>query len=215
MVIVSVKAWFLQTMDREPSAALDPLWTVDESQEPFKMYSRTLSASHQVIRFVIFAKCSWSRGNISRNFCVCEETFRTCYTCREAVKLLRFLLSPYSLIETCSNVHGRAFAEQQIWGWRKFIFGGRGIIKFENPRVQVYCIGPTRTGFNALGSDWVTLGYGNVRLSYFVLGYIVAARSKAWTVFARSDAGIVGSNPTQGMDVCIVCVYSVFLLFCE
>jgi hypothetical protein len=32
----------------------------------------------------------------------------------------------------------------------------------------------------------------------------VAARSKTWTVFARSKAGIVGSNPTQGMDVYIV-----------
>jgi hypothetical protein len=42
----------------------------------------------------------------------------------------------------------------------------------------------------------------------------VAARSKAWTVFARSNTEIVGSNPTQGMDVCIVCVYSVFVLFC-
>jgi hypothetical protein len=40
----------------------------------------------------------------------------------------------------------------------------------------------------------------------------VAAQCKAWTVFARSKAGIVGSNPTQGMDVC-VCVYSVFVLF--
>jgi hypothetical protein len=29
----------------------------------------------------------------------------------------------------------------------------------------------------------------------------VTVRSKAWTVFARSNAGIVGSNPTQGMDV--------------
>jgi hypothetical protein len=36
----------------------------------------------------------------------------------------------------------------------------------------------------------------------------VAARSMAWTVFARSNTGIVGSNPTQGIDVC-VCVYSV------
>jgi hypothetical protein len=35
----------------------------------------------------------------------------------------------------------------------------------------------------------------------------VAARSKAETVFARSNAGIVGSNPAQGMDVCV-------LLFC-
>jgi hypothetical protein len=38
----------------------------------------------------------------------------------------------------------------------------------------------------------------------------VATQSKAWTVFARSNAGIVGSNPTQGMDVCVrlfcVCV---------
>jgi hypothetical protein len=29
----------------------------------------------------------------------------------------------------------------------------------------------------------------------------VAEWSKARTVFARLDAGIVGSNPTQGMDV--------------
>jgi hypothetical protein len=36
-----------------------------------------------------------------------------------------------------------------------------------------------------------------------------AARFKSWTVFARPHAGIVGSNPTQGMDVCIVCVCSV------
>jgi hypothetical protein len=32
----------------------------------------------------------------------------------------------------------------------------------------------------------------------------VAARSKTWTVFARSNIGIVGSNPTQGMDVCVL-----------
>jgi hypothetical protein len=38
----------------------------------------------------------------------------------------------------------------------------------------------------------------------------VAARSKALTVFACLNAGIVGSNPTRGMDVCLrlfcVCV---------
>jgi hypothetical protein len=42
----------------------------------------------------------------------------------------------------------------------------------------------------------------------------VAARSKAWTVFASSNTGIVGSDPTQGMDVCIVYLCSVFVLFC-
>jgi hypothetical protein len=36
----------------------------------------------------------------------------------------------------------------------------------------------------------------------------VAARSKAWNLFARSNAGIVGSNPTQGMDVCL-CLFCV------
>jgi hypothetical protein len=31
---------------------------------------------------------------------------------------------------------------------------------------------------------------------------IVAARSKAWTVFACWNAEMVSSNPTQGMDIC-------------
>jgi hypothetical protein len=31
----------------------------------------------------------------------------------------------------------------------------------------------------------------------------VAAPTKACTTFALSNAGIVGSNPTQGMDVCV------------
>jgi hypothetical protein len=43
---------------------------------------------------------------------------------------------------------------------------------------------------------------------------IVAARSMAWTVFALSNTGVVGSNPIQVMDVCIVWIYSVFVLFC-
>jgi hypothetical protein len=31
----------------------------------------------------------------------------------------------------------------------------------------------------------------------------VAARSNAWTAFARSNAGIVGSNTTQDVDICM------------
>jgi hypothetical protein len=38
----------------------------------------------------------------------------------------------------------------------------------------------------------------------------VAVRSKALTVFARSNAGIVGSNPTEASMS--VFVYSVFVL---
>jgi hypothetical protein len=39
----------------------------------------------------------------------------------------------------------------------------------------------------------------------------VAERFKAWTVFARSEAGIVDLNPTQGVDVWYVYV---FMLSC-
>jgi hypothetical protein len=41
----------------------------------------------------------------------------------------------------------------------------------------------------------------------------VAARYKAWTVFTRSNAGIVGSNPSRGMHICVR-VYTVFVFFC-
>jgi hypothetical protein len=43
--------------------------------------------------------------------------------------------------------------------------------------------------------------------SYKEEPFTVAARSKAWTVFACSNAGIVGSNPTQSMDVCLHLFY--------
>jgi hypothetical protein len=50
--------------------------------------------------------------------------------------------------------------------------------------------------------------------SVHVVGPITEApQSKASTVFARSDAGIVGSSPTEGMDVS-VCVYSVCVVLC-
>jgi hypothetical protein len=40
------------------------------------------------------------------------------------------------------------------------------------------------------------------RNSIFV-SYHFTCRSKAWNFFARSNTGIVGSNPTQDMDVCV------------
>jgi hypothetical protein len=50
-------------------------------------------------------------------------------------------------------------------------------------------------------------------MMYSLLPTTVAAQSKAWTVFTRSNSDVVGSNSTWGMDVC-VCVYSVFVLPC-
>jgi hypothetical protein len=41
----------------------------------------------------------------------------------------------------------------------------------------------------------------------------VAVLTTAWTVFASSNTGIVGSNPTRGVDVCLrlFCVHAVAL----
>jgi hypothetical protein len=38
----------------------------------------------------------------------------------------------------------------------------------------------------------------------------VVVRFEAWTVFARSKAGVVGSNLTRGIHVCVrlFCVYA-------
>jgi hypothetical protein len=63
------------------------------------------------------------------------------------------------------------------------------------------------TGYN--GIKFLTEALRIVLLRNSYLPIRVAALYKAWTVFARSNAGIVGSIPIRGMDVC---VYSVFLL---
>jgi hypothetical protein len=54
-------------------------------------------------------------------------------------------------------------------------------------------------------------------LVYLIIGKVVppvtvAEQAKAWTVFASSEAGIVCSNPTQGMD--FWCVYAFILCLC-
>jgi hypothetical protein len=50
---------------------------------------------------------------------------------------------------------------------------------------------------------------------YSIVPVTVAECSKAWTVLDRLDAGIVGSNPTQDIDVYgYVYVYSMSVLPC-
>jgi hypothetical protein len=57
-------------------------------------------------------------------------------------------------------------------------------------------------------------------LWYVLLPITVAARSKAWIICARSNAGIMGSNPIQSIDICmhlfcvcvVLCVDSGFMM---
>jgi hypothetical protein len=67
----------------------------------------------------------------------------------------------------------------------------------------------------------LTINY--TREEFCLLGYnavysvetpmTVAGQSKTWTVFARSNIGRVGSNPTVGMDVCVP-YFRVFVVLC-
>jgi hypothetical protein len=56
---------------------------------------------------------------------------------------------------------------------------------------------------------------GHTLCPHRVYLYVLYDSDKPITVAGpRTNTEIVDSNPTQGMDVCIVCVYSVFVLFC-
>jgi hypothetical protein len=52
---------------------------------------------------------------------------------------------------------------------------------------------------------WEGISLLNFKVLSRNLPISLAARSKAWTTFARSKAGIMGSNPTQGRGVCVCC----------
>jgi hypothetical protein len=75
------------------------------------------------------------------------------------------------------------------------------------------------TGKSALysksGSKLPSVGTTRKNKKIAALPVTIVERSKACTVFACSEAGFMGSNPTQGMDVWCVCVrFSVFVLSC-
>jgi hypothetical protein len=69
-------------------------------------------------------------------------------------------------------------------------------------------LGPRGSITRPISLHWVLF----IRINNWTEPVTVTARSKAWTVFAFSDVGIVGSNPTQGVDVW--CVYTFILCLC-
>jgi hypothetical protein len=77
-----------------------------------------------------------------------------------------------------------------------------------------YCNGIlTFTNLLAKEQVYVITNFFNLLQMFEAADHSVRAVYKASVVFARSNTGTVGSNPTQGMDIC-VCFYSVTVLFC-
>jgi hypothetical protein len=68
------------------------------------------------------------------------------------------------------------------------------------------CFIPRQTGRLTVGRNVrlrLSNVYNTVSFYSFIRPITMASQSKARTVFARSNAGIMGSNPTQDMDVCV------------
>jgi hypothetical protein len=53
-------------------------------------------------------------------------------------------------------------------------------------------------------TSFITAAQTYLNTLIYPLPVTVAARSEAWTVFARSNAGVVGSNPSLSMDACML-----------
>jgi hypothetical protein len=97
-----------------------------------------------------------------------------------------------------------AWLTLQQWRWRRHLIPKRQLIfaglhgVISQHTITSFLNTPIRK--SGLSRNYVGL--------LIITPVTVAARSKTWTVFARSNTGIVGSNPTRGMNIC-VCLFCV------
>jgi hypothetical protein len=195
----------------------------------------------KIVNILIHYKCPllvWGGGEVGqRNFC---ELFRhiclfvcfcSCY--REFVRIMKYINSRNSETQR-SYVHaslhvreGSSYRKQHILE-NVLLPASRHVTSRHAPTNALDMAKISRhTDKNSVNtaSDFSCskLCFKNKETDLFSL-YVIKQRrinckpitafagSKAWTVFARSNTGIVGSNPTQGMGVCLrlfcVCIGS-------
>jgi hypothetical protein len=115
---------------------------------------------------------------------------------------------PLSLVSTTEELLGR---NNSGFGLENQEYGRGDPLRW--PRDTLY---PQKLALTSSTSGGRLFGIVRLRTTetegFFTL-ITVAARSKAWTVFVRSNTGIVGSNPTQGTDV-YVRLFSVCVVPC-
>jgi hypothetical protein len=113
-----------------------------------------------------------------------------------------------------------SFANLVVWVYVSTVYGKIGGGGYTQ-NIKICCrwaLMPSETWLLAsrLTLKCVVLGHFFYILCLLVLSppITVAARSRTWTVISRSNTGIVGSNSTRGMVVCIrlfcVCVLKCF-----
>jgi hypothetical protein len=107
---------------------------------------------------------------------------------------IKFIIKfPTGILNTCKNM------STNVERCKRVLLGGIYLQK----RATTYC--------NAVWAyskflHWISRNFGLVVTE---IPITVAVRSKVWNIFACSNTGIVGSNPTRDM---YVCVYSMFVL---
>jgi hypothetical protein len=115
-------------------------------------------------------------------------------------------------------VFGRLWPVSRVYLWEELRINVRTWSELSGPSVplQRYELVPLRKEYKS-APDVDVRRFWLVDWLFHDVGIIcqpiaMAAPSKAWTVFTRSNTGVVGLNPTQGIDVCVrlfcVCVVS-------
>jgi hypothetical protein len=171
--------------------------------------------------FLLICKCMLRYGNLQKNMaCVfnmyCMLVYRwSIYFMQWTLKIREFLLHSYchtwpvAYTSTSWWCGTRSTVGRDPWRNRRTASPSAPHVSRSSLVVKLYCnMYHDPTGNCIL----IFQTHYNLTTYKFLEPITVAARSKVWTAFARWNAGIVGSNPTQSMDVCM-CVYSVFVLF--
>jgi hypothetical protein len=145
---------------------------------------------------------------VSTALCWAFFAFSVSWSFTQSIGLLRREISPSQGRYLHTGQHRHRINSQTCMPWVGF---EPTIPVFERAKT-VHALDRAATSIISL---YIILLLMQLVFVFSLLPITVAAGSKAWNVFARSNTGVVGSNPTQGMRDCVlfcVCVYVVALL---
>jgi hypothetical protein len=153
---------------------------------------------------MLYMLCLVWRYHFSRCWILCLFLFYDCVSthcidiCLETVTNTRITLSQAS--------------EYSCRDWNRKPRGWKKSVSAWATQLGVLLLGiPVIANSFAIGwliNSWVIWQRFSIYWALYIrMPVTVAARSKAWIVFVHSNTGIVGSNPSQVMDVCVRLFY--------
>jgi hypothetical protein len=162
--------------------------------------------------------CAWDPSEIDpqmryiESLCIyepdigCHASWVTFLKCRcKQIHIVGRLTnySPLIILKTCTFWDIMACSQDQHISWLSTDYTALYPIR-QNSSYSRHCFGDEIIHI-------LTISMNRRRISEQPI--TVATRSEAWTVFARSNTGIVDLNPTRDMDVCVR-LFCVCLVLC-